>query len=360
MSPRAAHIELKVSALQHNLQRIREYAPEVNVMAVIKANAYGHGMLIIAQHLAKHVDAYAVARLDEAIALRVAGIDNRILVLQGFSESDELELLVRYQLEVVIYAETQVELLELAHLQKPIVTWVKVDTGMNRLGFPPEDLDLVMQRLQQCNSVHRQIKVMTHFANADDTQDKKTLQQLQLFDETTCNYSVEKSCANSAAIIVYPQAHQDWIRPGLMIYGVSPILERSAAQLTLLPVMSLHAKVIAIKQLKKGQAVGYGGSYIAEKDTLLGVVSIGYGDGYPRSARPGTPVLINQQRFALIGRVSMDMITVDITPHTNIRLGDQVLLWGGGLPVEEIASYADTIPYTLLCGVTHRVQVVIK
>ncbi|OQK16322.1 alanine racemase [Methyloprofundus sedimenti] len=358
--PAAAHIELNITALRHNACRAREFAPEAKLMAVIKANAYGHGLVLVANSLAEFVDAYAVARIDEAVRLRAANVQRRILVLQGFSSLDELKLMQRYQLESVIYTEQQVDILEAANLPGTLTIWLKIETGMNRLGFRPERFVAVLQRLQQCSSVHAEISFMTHFANADDLQDNKTTQQLQLFNETTKNYSGAKSSANSAAIIAWPATRQDWVRPGLMLYGASPMLQQTAQHQGLVPVMSLYARIIAIKQLKKGATVGYGGTWQAAKNTLLAVVSIGYGDGYPRHAKQGTPVLINNQRMPLVGRVSMDMITVDITEHAGIKSGDQVLLWGDGLPVEEVAACADTIPYTLLCGITQRVQIVIK
>ena len=360
MIPAVAHIELNISALRHNACRARELAPKAKLMAVIKANAYGHGLILVANHLAEYVDAFAVARIDEALRLREANVQQRILVLQGFSSLDELKLMQCYQLESVIYTEQQVDILEIANLPGVMTIWLKIDTGMNRLGFPPEQFAAVLQRIKQCSSVHTEISFMTHFANADDLQDNKTTQQLQLFNETTKNHSGAKTSANSAAIIAWPETCQDWVRTGLMLYGVSPMLQQTAQQQELAPVMSLYARIIAIKQLKTGETVGYGATWVADRNTLLAVVSIGYGDGYPRHAKQGTPVLINNQRLPLVGRVSMDMITVDITEHTDIKIGDQVLLWGNGLPIEEIAASADTIPYTLLCGITQRVKIVIK
>lgn len=360
MIPAAAHIELNITALRHNACRARKFAPEAKLMAVIKANAYGHGLILAANYLAQYVDAFAVARIDEAVRLREANVQRRTLVLQGFSSLDELKLMQRYQLEAVIHTKQQVDIFETASLPYMPAIWIKIDTGMNRLGFRPEQFATVLQRLRQCSGVHTEINFMTHFANADDLQDKKTSQQLQLFNDTTKNYSGAKTSANSAAIVAWPEAHQDWVRPGLMLYGVSPILQQTAQQQELVPVMNLYARIIAIKQLKKGETVGYGGTWLAAKNTSIAVVSIGYGDGYPRHAKQGTPVLINNQRVPLVGRVSMDMITVDITEHADIKLGDQVLLWGEGLPVEEIAACTDTIPYTLLCGITRRVQIVIK
>lgn len=360
MSPAAAHIELNISALRHNVHRVRELAPKAKIMAVIKANAYGHGLMLIANYLQQYVDAFAVARIDEAIVLRKANIQGKILVLQGFSLADEPKLLQRYQLDCVIHCATQIDLLEMVALHNSIVIWIKIDTGMSRLGIRPEQLIAMLQRIQQCKNIQKKINFMTHFANADDLQDHKTRQQLQLFNEATKNYSAVKTSANSAAIIANPETHQDWVRPGLMLYGASPLLKQSAKQLGLLPVMSLYARLIAIKPIKAKETVGYGSGWVADKETIMGVVSIGYGDGYPQYAKAGTPVLINKQYAPLIGRVSMDMITIDLTGITHVKLGDQVLLWGDGLPVEQIARHVNTIPYTLLCGITRRVRVIVK
>ena len=310
-----------------------------------------------ASQLDKKLDAFAVARIDEAICLRQAQVKGRIIVLQGFSQAEEVSVLQDYQLEVVIHSEEQVTLLESLDLQGTLRVWLKIDTGMNRLGIPPEQFVTILARLHQCHFIHHSISFMTHFANADDRHDNKTLQQLRLFNDTVEHYSGEKSCANSAALIAWPATRQDWVRPGLMLYGVSPLLAQNAGQLDLKPVMNLYSRLIAIKHVRKGQVVGYGGSWVANKDTLVGVVSIGYGDGYPRYAKQGTPVLIDDKRVPLIGRVSMDMLTVDLSDCINIKLGDSVMLWGSGLLVEEIAVYADTVPYTLLCGITKRVQV---
>lgn len=360
MIPAAAHIELNMAALRHNVCRAREYAPGSKVMAVIKANAYGHCLIRIAQNLSAEVDALAVARLDEAIRLRKAGIQGRILILQGFSQIDEIEVLLHYQLDVVVHSEAQVQLLESVALADSITIFLKIDTGMNRLGIRPEQFSELLSRLQLCQCVRQPMVFMTHFANADGVQDVKTVQQLTVFTKATKNYAGEKCMANSAAIIAWPDTRLDWVRPGLMLYGVSPMLKGFAKQLGLLPVMSLYSRIIAIKQVKKGETVGYGATWKADKNTCLGVVSIGYGDGYPRHAKQGTPVLIGNKRAPLIGRVSMDMLTVDLNGCSGVQLGDQVLLWGDGLPVEEIATCAGTIPYTLLCGITQRVQVLVK
>lgn len=360
MTSAAAYIELDYLALHHNVQKVREYAPTSKVMAVIKANAYGHGIARIAHQLEGAVDAFAVARLDEAVRLREANVQSKILVLQGINTSQELTVAQRHQLDIVVHCEMQIEQLEAAVLPQLLNIWLKIDTGMNRLGILSKQLASLLLRLQRCSVVHPSVCFMTHFANADDIHDDKTGEQIAFFNEILVEYAGEKSSANSAGLTAWPEARQDWVRPGLMLYGVSPLLEKTAKQLSLQPVMSFYSRVIAIKQVKRGDAVGYGSGWVAEKQTLIAVVSIGYGDGYPREVRTGTPVLIGHQRVPLIGRVSMDMLTLDISDHVSVKVGDPVMLWGNKLPIEEIAACAGTIPYTLLCGITARVRVLGK
>ncbi|MFI3187242.1 MAG: alanine racemase, partial [Methylococcaceae bacterium] len=238
--------------------------------------------------------------------------------------------------------------------------WLKIDTGMNRLGFKPIDFKAAHQRLSQCPIIKQPVNLMTHFANADVINDAKTLTQIKLFNETVAGMPGERSLANSAGILGWQPSLSDWVRPGVMMYGISPFSESTGQQLGLKPVMELHSRLIAVKQIEAGDTVGYGGSWICKKSTTMGVVAIGYGDGYPRYVKTGTPVLVNGQRVPLIGRVSMDMITVDLGIQTDAKSGDPVTLWGEALPVEEIAQWADTIPYTLVCGVTQRVRLVEK
>jgi len=353
----AASVELNATALLHNAKKAREYAPNSKLIAVIKANAYGHGALKVAQILESEVDAFAVARLAEGLALREAGIKARIVVLQGFTQADELVLFQLHCLDAVVHAAYQVELLENASLTGAITAWLKIDSGMNRLGIHPAEFKALFARLRKCSFVADEIKFITHFASADDRLDNKTKQQEACFLATISAEVGEKSAANSAAIIAFPATHYDWNRAGLMLYGASPILNESADSLGLSPVMSFYARVIAIKLVKKGESVGYGGSWIAARDSLIGVVSAGYGDGYPRNVAMNTPVLINEQRFSLVGRVSMDALTVDLTGCQTVTVGDKVTLWGEDLAIEEIAEKANTIAYTLLCGITSRVEV---
>jgi alanine racemase len=375
MTPGAVAV-LNLAAVQHNLSVVRSCAPGAKIMAVIKANGYGHGMVRIAETL-QNVDAFAVARVDEGVRLRKAGIKNRIAVLEGFSCSKELDELLDYHLEPVVHSFAQLEIFETAPFRsltaetesgclnqsicrEPSRTvWLKIDTGMNRLGFKPTDFAVAYQRLNKCLLISH-INLMTHFANADDVTDDKTQQQINLFNDTVDGVAGERSLANSAAIVAWEQSLSDWVRPGVLLYGISPFPDSTGRQLGLQPVMELHSRLIAVKQIDAGDTVGYGGSWICKKPTTMGVVAIGYGDGYPRYAKAGTPVLVNGQRVPLIGRVSMDMITVDLGDLTNAKPGDSVTLWGEALPVEEIALWSDTIPYTLVCGVTQRVQLIDK
>jgi len=355
----AAYAVLNLDAVQHNLAKVRSCAPGAKVMALVKANGYGHGMLRMAEAL-QNADAFAVARVDEGIRLRKAGFKNRIAVLEGFTCAEELDELLHYQLDAVVHSFTQLEIFEARTEQQAIVIWLKLDTGMNRLGFKAKDFNDIYQRLNRCPIIKQPISLMTHLANADDKNDDKTLKQISLFNETVDGFSGERSIANSAGILGWKQSLTDWVRPGVMLYGISPFPDSTGEQLGLKPIMELHSQLIAVKQIEKGDAVGYGGSWTCEKPTMLGVVAIGYGDGYPRYAKTGTPVLVNGKRVPLVGRVSMDMIAVDLEFQPDAKPGDPVILWGDGLPVEEIARCADTIPYTLVCGVTQRVQLVEK
>ena len=355
----AAYAVLDLEAAAHNVQRVRDYAPNAKIMAVIKANGYGHGLLRIAEAL-QQIDAFAVARVDEGIRLRKAGIKNRIAVLEGFTCTEELDELLHYRLDPVVHSFTQLEIFETRTEQEACAIWLKLDTGMNRLGFKAKEFNAVYQRLNRCSIIEQPISLMTHLANADDKQDATTLKQISLFNDTVGLLPGQRSIANSAGILAWKEALTDWVRPGVMLYGVSPFPDSTGEQLGLKPVMALHSRLIAVKPIAKGDKVGYSGTWVCEKPTTLGVVAIGYGDGYPRYAKAGTPVLVNGQRVPLIGRVSMDMITVDLETQPNAKPGDPVTLWGDGLAVEEIALCADTIPYTLVCGVTQRVQIVEK
>ena len=350
--PARACIDLR--ALQHNFQRVRQAAAGSRIMAIIKANAYGHGLLRVAQSL-PGADAFGVASPEEGIALREAGFDRRIVLLEGPFSGDDLVLVSGYRLDVVIHHASQLDMLEQAGLKRPLDVWLKLDTGMNRLGFEPAAVAELLARLQGIEQV-ASVRFMTHFACADEPDNDTTRQQSDRFMAALAALSGEHSLANSAAILAWPDTHADWVRPGIMLYGASPLIEQSAAALDLRPVMTLASNLIAVKPCRAGDAVGYGGDWRCPEDMSVGVAAIGYGDGYPRHAPSGTPVLVNGQQASLIGRVSMDMICIDLRGHDNAAVGDEVQLWGKALPVEEIAAAAGTISYELLCGISHRVQ----
>ncbi len=355
---RAAFAEINLSALRLNLQRVRQCAPSARVLAVVKANGYGHGILRVARAL-DGADAFGVTSIDEALELRSAGISQRIVLLEGVFDASELPLVQQEQLDIVVHHETQLQLLQHATLDvtQRLRVWVKLDTGMHRLGFAPAQLPDVLRRLGASAGIAPEVTFITHLASADERGNNVTAQQVARFEEFTRAQHGARSMANSAGTLAWPSTHYDWVRPGLMLYGISPFADSSAAQEGLLPVMTIKSRLIAINRFKQGDAIGYGGSWTCPQDMSVGVVAFGYGDGYPRHAVSGTPVLVNGQRVALIGRVSMDMITVDLRSQAQVQVGDLAVLWGQGLPVEEVARAAATIPYELVCGITQRVRV---
>ena len=343
------------AALRHNLRQARRVAPDSRVMAVIKANAYGHGLVPAAKALAE-ADGFAVARLGEGLALRAAGLTNRILLLEGVFSAEQLAAAAQARFELMVHSFEQLELLEALTGDAQVTAWIKVDSGMNRLGFRLEEFGAAYERLRRNAHVHTDPTLVTHLASADDRRDTKTRQQLDAFAAATSGLAGARSIANSAGVLAWPTARADWVRPGLMLYGVSPFPSGTGAELGLRPAMTLRTAVIAVKDVKAGETVGYGGSWAATRDTRMAVVAAGYGDGYPRGSSSGTPVQIGGRRAPLIGRVSMDMLTVDVTEHAAVATGDPVVLWGEGMPVEEIAAAAGTIPYELVCGVSQRVH----
>jgi alanine racemase len=322
-------------------------------MAIVKANGYGHRMVWVAQTLAD-ADAFGVASVEEGMTLREVGITKPICLLEGFFEPTELPLLARHNLAPVIHHEAQLRALENARVERPLSVWIKLDTGMHRLGFAPEMFAPVLARLKSASSVGG-IRVMSHFANADDLKDTMTREQLQRFQKPVGNSGLETSIANSAGVIVWPDAHLDWVRPGIMLYGGSPFSNKSAHSLDLRPVMTLTTQLIAVSRRKKGDPIGYGGEFRCPEDMPIGVAAIGYGDGYPRRMPAGTSVLVNGQRVPIVGRVSMDMITLDLRSQPAAKVADPVVLWGDGLPADEIAERAGTVSYELFCQVTARV-----
>jgi alanine racemase len=352
---RTATAVIDLKALSNNYQLIKSMSPNSKVLAVLKANGYGHGLERIAKAL-PNADAFGVARIDEALALRAAGIVKPIVLLEGFFAETDIDILAVNNLQTIVHNTQQLDAIINADLEKPLKIWLKIDTGMHRLGINPEQLADFYQALSQSKNVQQPIVLMSHLGCADEKDNSVTLEQIALFDELTEDMLLEKSLANSAGVIAWPQSHYQWIRPGLMLYGVSP-LPMNVVVDGMSPVMTLQSSLIAIREIAAGEAVGYGGAWISDKKTTIGVVAIGYGDGYPRHAPNGTPILINGRRVPLIGRVSMDMITVDLGNDNTDNVSDIATLWGKGLPVEEVAEFATTIPYELLCNITRRVHI---
>ena len=360
---RATQATINLKALRHNLGRVKQLAPNSQTIAIIKADGYGHGIVRVAKAL-DEADKFGVASLDEALALRNKSIRKTIVLLEGVFEASEFSKAGLQNAEVVIHHISQLEMLEeyartASNAASRISVWLKIDTGMHRLGSPPDIVQTIWQRLQAIPLV-KDVYLMTHLANADDQKDMVTKMQLQLFNQTTQSLQAEKSIANSAGIMGWPDTHADVVRPGIMLYGVTPFNEGTGLDHQLEPVMTLSSELIAVNYHKKDSPIGYVGVFVCPEDMRVGVVAIGYGDGYPRHAKNGTPVLVNGKRAKLIGRVSMDMICVDLRQHPDAKVGDPVVLWGDGLPIEEVARSADTIGYELLCHVTQRVKFVDK
>jgi alanine racemase len=351
---------IDTAALRHNLSVVRQWAPKSRVMAVIKANAYGHGLVAVARAL-ESADAFAVARVDEGLMLRAAGIATPTVLLEGIFDQGQLEAAAKAGFELVVHTAEQIELLRAAAPGVTFKVWLKLDSGMNRLGFKGADFDAAHAALSALGSVRTPVNLFTHLASADEPELPTTADQLALFAAATRSMPGERSIANSAGMLSYSEAQADWVRPGLLLYGVSPIAGAIGADYGLKAVMTLQSHVIAVKDLAVGERVGYGGAWTAARPTRLAVAAVGYGDGYPRSLDAGTPVLVNGERAGLAGRVSMDMIGIDVTDlRRPPLLGDPVVLWGEGLPVEEIAVWANTIPYELLCGISQRVAVTLR
>ncbi|MBA6327765.1 alanine racemase [Colwellia sp. MB02u-6] len=346
---------IDLDALSDNYQLIQSLSPKAKVLTVLKANAYGHGLELIAKAL-PNADAFGVARIDEALALRAAGIVKPIVLLEGFFAKEDIDILAASNLQTIVHNEQQLAAILDAKLATPLKVWLKIDTGMHRLGINPEQLAHFYKALSQAKNVQQPIVLMSHLGCADDKNNLATAKQISLFDQLSADLPLEKSLANSAGVLLWPASHYQWIRPGLLLYGVSPLAADSYID-GIAPVMTLQSSLISVREIAAGSAVGYGGAWVSESNTIIGVVAIGYGDGYPRHAPSGTPVLINGRRVPLIGRVTMDMITVDLGAQSQDSVGDIATLWGKGLAVEEVAEFATTIPYELLCNITRRVHI---
>jgi alanine racemase len=351
--PRPIRATISAGALAHNLLVAKAYASGAKLWAVVKANAYGHGVERAARAL-DAADGFAVLDFQEAVRLRVAGVTKPILMLEGFFKPIDLPLLHQHNLTPVIHSAEQVEMLRLAALAGEIDVYVKANSGMNRLGFDAENLRLAYNTVRMHAQV-RNVTLMTHFADADGASGVQG--QLDRFNGLTQGLEAPRSLANSAALIRFPEARGDWVRPGIMLYGCSPFAGRSAASLNLKPAMTLGSEIIATQRLRAGERVGYGFSYEAAGEMTVGVVACGYADGYPRHAPSGTPVLVNGRRTRTVGRVSMDMICVDLSGIPGASIGSAVTLWGEGLSADEVAASAGTLSYELLCALAPRVPV---
>lgn len=346
---------IDLAAIQHNLRQVRRYAPGSRVMAAIKADAYGHGMVPVARALeAVQVDAFAVACMEEAIRLRQARVITPIAVLEGIISSEEAALAVYEQLQVVVHDHWQLDLLQQLPESSEVSLWFKLDTGMHRLGFPLSEIPRLMAFLKRRPRWHF-MGWITHLACADEPDNPLTRQQVVRFNDALQGLPGERSIANSAGILLWPETRADWVRPGLMLYGASPLSDKTGSELGLKPAMTLCSRIIAIREYAAGETIGYAQTYRCPERMPIGVVAIGYADGVHRSLANGTPLLVCGQRVPVAGRVSMDMITVDLRKTPQAQVGDTVSIWGEGLPAEEIARYAGTIPYELFCGLTQRV-----
>jgi len=351
---RPLYAQINLAALRGNLARVREKAPGAQVLAVVKANAYGHGLARVLPAL-EDADGLALVELDAAVALREQHYMRRILLLEGFFSETELEEVAHRRLAIVVHEIEQVKMLEDAALARPLEVFVKVNTGMNRLGFRPTDVAGICERLAKAPSVAA-LRLMTHFARADE--EDGLAEPIALFESACRGLPYPRSLANSAGIIRFPEVGGDFVRPGIMLYGATPLPYDTSDMLGLRPVMTLRSELIAVQDLKANESVGYGAQYTASRPHRVGVIACGYADGYPRHAPNGTPVCVLGTKVRLAGRVSMDMITVDLTDVPDARVGSPVVMWGEGMPVDDVAAAAATVGYELLCAVAPRVPFV--
>ncbi|TDV64423.1 alanine racemase [Pseudomonas sp. LP_7_YM] len=346
MRPARALIDL--SALRHNYQLVRE-TTGAKALAVIKADAYGHGAVRVAQALETDADGFAVACIEEALELRQSGIGAPILLLEGFFDADELALIVEHDFWCVVHSLWQLDAIEKSSLGKPLNIWLKMDSGMHRVGIHPSEYQAAYQRLLGTGKAAK-VVLMSHFSRADEPGNVRTEEQVAIFQAARQGVAAEISLRNSPAVMAWPDVPSDWVRPGIMLYGATPFDQPQSVADRLQPVMTLESKVICVRELLAGEPMGYGGAFVADRNMRIGVVAMGYADGYPRQAPTGTPVMIEGQRSRLLGRVSMDMLCVDLTPVQGAGLGSCVELWGKNVLASEVAASAGTIPYQIFCN----------
>lgn len=367
---RPIQAEIDLAALQHNFFRTQAFTTHSRHFAVVKANAYGHGQVRVARALHQvNANGFATLRIEDALELRQAGLTEPILLLEGLFSYDEVKTALEQQMSVVVHHSEQLHLLQKFVLEHPTDTqkidvFLKINSGMNRLGLPPNDVLNTYLQLKACPIV-RDLFLMTHFALADEAEGVQAqMEVIYWVTEQFKQYDLELSTqlryclANSAAIMRYPETHFDWVRPGVMLYGSSPFTNQTAAYFDLKPVMTLKSHLIGIQELNAGDRVGYGALYTAQGTMCVGIVACGYADGYPRHAETGTPIMVDGVRTQTLGRVSMDMLCVDLSHIPQAHLGSEVILWGKGLPIDEVAAACGTISYELMCAIAPRVKIV--
>jgi alanine racemase len=352
---RAATATINLNAIRHNYLLAKNASPENKAVAIIKADAYGHGAVKVAQSLEDIADAFGVACIEEAIELREAGITLPILLLEGFFTADELDYISQNNLWCAVHSVDQIKIIADTELSKPIKIWLKMDSGMHRLGVHPDQYEAAYQELKSLSQVE-EVVLMSHFASADEPQKNTTAEQISCFDAVASKLDAPVSLANSAGTMAHPDARRSWQRPGIMLYGATPFAESQELADQLKAAMTLSSEVIAVRELQPGDAVGYSGKWVCDKPSRVGTVAMGYADGYPRHAKNGTPVLVDGKLTQIIGRVSMDMLAVDLTALPEAGVGSHVEFWGDNLKASEVATYCDTIPYTLFTGITRRVH----
>ncbi|QIW16588.1 alanine racemase [Pasteurellaceae bacterium RH1A] len=365
-----ATVTINGAALRHNIQLIKSLAPNSKLCAVVKANAYGQGIRRVTKNLEGLVDAFGVARIKEALSIQESGYAGKIVLLEGFFDRNELLKTLSRRFDTVVHCKEQLELLEAVSQEHereegksfwkrktkiyfPVDVWLKIDTGMHRLGVQPEEVQTFYDRLKACSLVN-QINFVSHFSRADELDCGYTEKQIATFEQATQGFEGERSISASSGILYWQQAHYDWVRPGIIMHGISPH-NQPITDLGFKPVMTLSSSLIAVRAHKAGEPVGYGGAWVSERDTKIGVVAIGYGDGYPRNSPEGTPVLVNGRIVPIVGRVSMDMMTVDLGPDSQDKVGDEVILWGEDLLIEQVAEAIGVINYELITKLTPRV-----
>lgn len=349
---RPTKVVIDLAAIRHNHQLVKSIAPASKTLAIVKANAYGHGAAQVANALSDIAEGFGVACLEEAVILRDSGIQQRIVLLEGFFHPDELETIDALKIDVCIHSDYQLKHLLEHRFSHPINLWIKIDTGMHRLGIPPAHLQQTLDAIKDFGAANDVI-LMSHFACADETDRSYTTAQIRCFEKTAITgYPI--SLCNSPGVLAWPEAHHDWVRPGMMLYGASPLSLENGFSKQLVPAMTLQSEVIAIRDIHSGESVGYGATYRCEKNTRIATIPVGYGDGYPRHAPSGTPILVNGHKAVIAGRVSMDMITVDVTDLPDCSIGSMVECWGKDLLVKEVATHCNTIPYELVTRMTGR------